>query len=200
MKSPSAWMSTLPPSFVATVPATSVSAPSPPLSLPIRSPVTSLRGPDVVGAPSTGESMTNVVLPTAEFVETKVSSPATGTSLTQVTVTATVAVSPPVTVYVKSSVVVPGGLLQKFASGWYVRPDWAPGLPPVSTTVPCSGSLADTMTGVPLSTSPSLASTSSAEASASSATVNASSSAVARSSTQVTVTVTVVVDPPGASV
>jgi hypothetical protein len=40
------------------------------------------------------------------------SSTATGTSSTQVTVTDTVAVSPPLSVYVKVSGVVPGGLLQ----------------------------------------------------------------------------------------
>ena len=73
---------------------------------------------------------------------------------------------------------------------------WAPGPPPVSTTVPLAGSLAAAIVIGPPSTSVSLASTSIAVAAASSITVAASSTATGASSTQVTVTETVAVEPP----
>src|ERR1700709_2481422 len=61
------------------------------------------------------------------------SSTATGGSSLHVTVTETVAVEPPgASVYVNVSGVVPGGLLQEFALGAYVKP--LP--PPVMETAP----------------------------------------------------------------
>ena len=52
------------------------------------------------------------MFPIAPLAPLNVSSSATGASLTQVTVIETVAVEPPLSVYVKVSGVVPGGLLQ----------------------------------------------------------------------------------------
>ena len=68
--------------------------------------------------------------------------------------------------------------------------------PPVITTVPLAGWVAEMTVFGPPSGSVSLASTSIAVAPLSSATVAASSTAVGASSTQVTVTVTVAVEPP----
>ncbi len=76
----------------------------------------------------------------------------------------------------------------------------APGLPPVSTTVPFAGSLAETIVIVPPSGSTSLANTAIAVARSSSVTVAASLTATGGSSTQVTVTDTVAVEPPGVRV
>ena len=64
------------------------------------------------GAPSPGALTTRLVLPIAPFSPLNVSSSATGASLTHVTVTDTVAVEPPLSVYVNVLSVVPGGVLQ----------------------------------------------------------------------------------------
>src|SRR5262245_43604272 len=105
-----------------------------------------------------------------------------GASLTQVTVTETVAVEPPLSVYVKES------LPQKFAAGLYVR--LAP--PFVIVTVAPFGPfvLVETVFGPP-SRSVSFASTSMVVAEASSSTVFESLTATGGSSTGVTVTSTV---------
>ena len=52
------------------------------------------------------------MLPIAPSAPVNVSSSATGASLTHVTVTETVALEPPLSVYVNVLSVVPGGLLQ----------------------------------------------------------------------------------------
>ena len=101
VKSPSASMTTVPPSLVAKVPggdATSGPGPSTSVSPARMSPVIDFFGPATVGGPSVGSLTTRAVLPTALLAPLNVSSSATGASLTQVTVTETVAVEPPLRV------------------------------------------------------------------------------------------------------
>jgi hypothetical protein len=114
LKSPSASSVTEPPSALATVPATTTSGPGPSTSESFERivPATVLAGPEALGAPSVASLTTSVVLPIAPFAPLKLSAPATGASFTQVTVIDTVAVEPPLSVYVKVSFVVPGGSLQ----------------------------------------------------------------------------------------
>ena len=114
MKSPSASIVTDPPSLVANVPAVTVSGPGPSMSLsPARmSPVIDFFGLPSAGAPSSGSLTTRLVLPIAPLAPSNVSSSATGASLTHVTVTDTVALEPPLSVYVNVLSVVPGGVLQ----------------------------------------------------------------------------------------
>jgi len=68
----------------------------------------------VFGPPSVSVSLASTsIAPAAEFSATVApSSTAVGESSAQVTVTETVAVEPPLSVYVNVSGVVPGGLLQ----------------------------------------------------------------------------------------
>ncbi len=73
---------------------------------------------------------------------------------------------------------------------------WALAAPPVSTTVPWAGSVADAIALGPASGSVSLASTLTADATASSLTVALLLTATGLSSTQVTVIETVAVEPP----
>jgi hypothetical protein len=72
----------------------------------------------------------------------------------------------------------------------------AAGTPPVSTTVPFGGSVADAIVFVPIPSSVSLVSTSIAPAGESSATVALSVTATGLSSTQVTLTFTMPTSPP----
>ena len=111
MKSPSDSIVTEPPSLVANVPGVTVSGPGPSMSVsPARmSPLIVFFGCVGFGAASSGSFTTSAVFPIAPA---NVSSSATGASLTQVTVIDTVAVEPPLSVYVNVSGVVPGGALQ----------------------------------------------------------------------------------------
>ncbi len=77
---------------------------------------------------------------------------------------------------------------------------WAPAVPPVSTTVPWAGSVADAIAIGPASASVSLASTLTAVGAESSPTVALLSTATGWSSTQVTVIETVAAEPPGVRV
>jgi len=139
----------------------------------------------VIGSPSTSVSLSNTSMSTSTSSSVEaVSSTATGLSSTASTVTVTVALSPPLMVYVKLSVPLKSG------SGTYLR---VPSK--FSDTVPFVGCVKlTTAIGSP-SISVSL-STTSMFTSTSSSVVAVSSTATGASLTSSTVTVTVAVSPP----
>src|ERR1700710_348016 len=109
------------------------------------------------GPPSTSVSLasTSTALAPESSATVAASATATGGSSMHVTVTDTVATEPPFSVYVNVSGVVPGGLLQEFAFGAYVRP--VP--PPVIATTPLAGCVTEASDFGPPSMSVSLVST-----------------------------------------